>query len=107
MDCTDMVIGTARGDYSRIRDYYTMDRSTPMPDSFWGGKDDIVGATGWETNSKTFLIFRKSIKSEDVITDHNLSGNLQMIWSKGQELSAIDYPHHAPFYARDELKYHG
>ena len=26
MDCTDMVIGTARGNISRIWDYYTRDR---------------------------------------------------------------------------------
>ena len=26
MDCTDIVIGTARGEYSRVRDYYSRDR---------------------------------------------------------------------------------
>ena len=36
MDCTDIVIGTAKGEYSRIADYYTRDRSTPRLDSFFG-----------------------------------------------------------------------
>jgi hypothetical protein len=105
MDCTDIVIGTARGNHSRIRDYYTMDRSTPQLDSFWGGEDDIQGATGWETDSKTILVFRKKVKSSDFV-DHDLSGNLQMIWSKGQERFESD-PLDATFYANDDLKYHG
>lgn len=30
MDCMDMVIGMARGDTSRVWDFYTRDRSTPQ-----------------------------------------------------------------------------
>ena len=35
MDCTDMVIGVARGNKGQLADYYTRDRSTPQRDSFW------------------------------------------------------------------------
>ena len=37
MDCTDMVIGMARHNYSKVYDAYTRDRSTPQPDHFYGG----------------------------------------------------------------------
>ena len=35
MDCTDIVIGVARGETGSISDFYTRDRSTPRRDSFW------------------------------------------------------------------------
>ena len=38
MDCTDIVIGMARGDTSRVFDYYTRDRSTPLRDSQYDGE---------------------------------------------------------------------
>ena len=58
MDCVDMVIGTARGGTSRIFDYYTRDRSTPRPDEFWGGQDDLTAAVGWERDGETTVLFR-------------------------------------------------
>ena len=35
MDCTDIVIGVARGEAGSISDFYTRDRSTPRRDTFW------------------------------------------------------------------------
>ncbi len=62
MDCTDMVIGAARGDESRIGDYYTRDRSTPRPDEFYGGTQSLTAALGKEENGKTLLLFRKPMQ---------------------------------------------
>ena len=32
----------ARGKASKVGDYYTRDRSTPQPDSFWDGEVTLV-----------------------------------------------------------------
>src|SRR5256885_7566966 len=48
-----MVVGAARGQYSRIGDYYTRDRSTPLMDAFYNGKDHITAVYGLETNNIT------------------------------------------------------
>ncbi len=114
-----MIMGGARGSQSRILDYYTRDRSTPRLDSFWGGKDDITSATGWEKDSKTTLIFRRKVRSTDG-PDHALdSGEMHVIWARGQEpgnyvhnpKSGLEAKGHMPsipdFYAADEIKYHG
>ena len=36
-------------------------RSTPMPDNFFGGKDDLTSALGYEENGVTTILFRKKI----------------------------------------------
>jgi hypothetical protein len=61
MDCTDMVIGTARGHLSRIGDYYTRGRSTPQYDSFYGGSESLTAAFGYEEYGFTTIIFRKKL----------------------------------------------
>lgn len=116
MDCSDIVIGAAQGMYSRIRDYYTRDRSTPRLDTHYGGSEDISSATGWEREGVTTIIFRRKIKTSDP-TDHTLSGAMQIIVARGQEHR--EYVHNPPsgleteipstknFYSQDELKYHG
>ena len=43
MDCQDIIIGRARGNFSNIGDYYTRDRSTPRRDEVYRGKDDLIG----------------------------------------------------------------
>ena len=62
MDCSDIVIGTARGEFSRISDYYTRDRSTPLLDRLYGGKLSLTAAVGMEENGITTILFRKKIK---------------------------------------------
>ncbi|KAL0811063.1 hypothetical protein ABMA28_010340 [Loxostege sticticalis] len=117
MDCTDIVIGTARGNYHRVLDYYTRDRSTPRVDTFWGGHDDITAAAGFEENGVTTIMFRKKIKAKEP-TDHSIVDDLMhVIWARGQEPNK--YVHSPPsglekgtaatgdFYRQDELKYHG
>ncbi|XP_067135324.1 uncharacterized protein [Centruroides vittatus] len=117
MDCTDIVIGVARGSLSRIADFYTRDRSTPKIDSYFGGKDDITAAMGYEIDGITTILFRKKLKATD-FTDHSISNNLMdVIWARGQEPNMYI---HSPttglesgkakildFYRPDELKYHG
>lgn len=117
MDCTDIVIGTARNQTSRVLDYYTRDRSTPHPDNFWGGVNDLTATAGFEENGVTTIIFRRKLKSTD-IADHSIVNDLMhVIWARGQEptelvhvpLSALeqDYKLVGDFYQPDELKYHG
>ncbi len=64
MDCTDIVVGSAIGDMSRIGDFYTVSRATPRQDSFYGGEDSLTAAVGWEENGVTTLMFRKPLKGE-------------------------------------------
>lgn len=116
MDCQDIILGAAVGSYSRIRDTYARGRHTPQPDRFWGGRDDLIGATGFEKNSKTTLIFRRKVKSRDG-PDHPLKGDLIFVAARGQQpgehvsdtklqlekgKSQI-----STFYTLDEYKYHG
>ncbi|XP_069356051.1 uncharacterized protein [Maniola hyperantus] len=112
MDCTDIVIGTAKGNYHRVLDYYTRDRSTPRVDTFWGGHDDITAASGFEENGVTTIMFRRKIKAKEP-TDHSFVDDLMhVIWARGQEYG--HYLHSPPagvsagdFYRADEIKYHG
>jgi DOMON domain len=84
MDCTDIVIGTARGEMSRIWDYYTRDRSTPRLDTFYGGKSELTSTGGFEKDGITTIIFRKKL-SADEPTDHSITDDLMhVIWAKGQ-----------------------
>lgn len=117
MDCTDIVIGSARNQSSRILDYYTRDRSTPRQDSFYGGTSDLTATGGFEENGVTTIIFRRKLQSTDV-ADHSIVNDLMhVIWARGQESG--NYVHSPPsglekesasikdFYKADELKYHG
>ena len=63
MDCTDIVIGVARGNQYRVIDYFTRDRATPRMDSFYGGEDSITAAVAKEENNLTTVIWRKSLQS--------------------------------------------
>lgn len=65
MDCTDIVIGSARGNLYRIGDFYTRDRSTPRSDEFWGGDDSLTAALGWEEDGQTTIVFRRKLNGEE------------------------------------------
>lgn len=117
MDCSDIIIGSAKGSLSRLRDSYSRGRHTPLPDSNWGGTDDITAATGWENNGVTTLIFRRRLRSRD-IPDHSLDkGEMLVIWARGQEPDEFvqdpaarlerNEPRVSKFYVQDEIKYHG
>ncbi|CAG0884808.1 unnamed protein product [Darwinula stevensoni] len=117
MDCSDIVIGMARGPLHRVHDYYTRDRSTPHFDSYFGGKDDLTAAYGYEQDGVTTIYFRKKLKSEEP-TDHSIENNpMTVIWARGQDpQSYIHKPKSGlevgsasvrDFYRPDELKYHG
>ena len=119
MDCTDMVIGMARGDASRVFDYYTRDRSTPLRDGLWDGEDDITAAIGWERDGETVIIFRKKLTASGP-TDHSIANeHMHVIWAAGQDQGDYSHSPHSgletsaatasvpDFYHDDELKYHG
>lgn len=117
MDCTDIVIGSVRGTYNKIGDYYTRDRSTPRQDSYWGGRNDLTAALGYESDGVTTILFRRKLAVRDA-WDHPIEDEfMHVIWAKGQELGKYV---HSPkssleagnvslknFYKPDELKYHG
>ncbi|XP_030757105.1 uncharacterized protein LOC115882976 isoform X4 [Sitophilus oryzae] len=117
MDCTDIIIGSARGTASRIGDYYTRDRSTPRMDNFWGGKNDLTAALGFEKDGITTILFRKKLEAKEP-SDHTIEEDLMhVIFAQGQEKGK--YVHipksgvetsqvsEKDFYKPDELKYHG
>lgn len=137
MDCTDIVIGSARGTASRIGDYYTRDRwllavkktknvsltdavpcrSTPRMDNFWGGKNDLTAALGFEKDGITTILFRKKLHATEP-SDHSIEdGLMHVIYAQGQERgryvhvpkSGVETAQAAvkDFYKPDELKYHG
>ncbi|XP_012938304.1 uncharacterized protein LOC106011832 [Aplysia californica] len=117
MDCVDLVVGTARGDLSRIGDYYTRDRSTPLFDHVYGGRDSLTAAMGYEENGETTILFRRKLTAEDEADWTIENGLMHVIWARGQEKG--DTVHSPPtsleqgeisdpgYYRPDELKYHG
>jgi len=99
MDCQDIIIGRARGNFSNIGDYYTRDRSTPRRDEVYGGKDDLIAAAGWEENGETTIMFQRPVSSDDANTDNDFRAQMTFVWAHGQSGKQ--------FYKDDELKYHG
>ena len=69
MDCTDIVIGAARGSQSRILDYYTRDRATPRLDEFYGGQQSLTAAVGMEVGNVTIIKFRKRLATSECTFD--------------------------------------
>ncbi|QQP49186.1 Uncharacterized protein FKW44_009746, partial [Caligus rogercresseyi] len=86
MDCTDMVIGMARGNLNRVFDGYTRDRSRPRRDSFWGGEDDLTAALAYEEDGETTIAFRRKMKSNDKADVSIDDEDMHVIWAFGQEL---------------------
>ena len=85
------VIGMARGDASRISDYYTRDRSTPLRDGQWDGEDDITAAIGWDRDGETVIIFRKKLTASGP-TDHSITNENINELRKRRGATAIDAP---------------
>src|SRR5271165_3595291 len=93
MNCMDVVMGMARGDFGRVFDAYTRDRSTPMEDKIFDGIDSLTGALAKEEkNGFTLIFFRRKIRSEEK-SDHSIEGLMDFIWAKGQEIGEL---HHDP-----------
>jgi hypothetical protein len=117
MDCTDIVIGVAKGDLGRVVDSYTRDRSTPLPDELYGGASDLQAALAYEDEEGTVMVFRKPLTANHP-SDHSIEeGLMHVIWAVGQKQGMYS---HAPrsgiengnpsipdFYKEDEIKYHG
>ena len=81
----------ARGQYSKVYDAYTRDRSTPMADQFYNGMDDLTAAAGYEENGVTTIVFRKKVKATD-LSDHTIENeDMMLIWAVGQ--SEGNYAH--------------
>ncbi|XP_060570067.1 uncharacterized protein LOC132728442 [Ruditapes philippinarum] len=111
MDCMDLVVGTARGSYSRIADYYTRDRSAPRFDSFYGGEDSLTAAIGDEVDGYTRILFRRKLQASDVADYDITNSTMHVSWARGQkETARVDYPGTSPslpyYYNKDDLKKH-
>ena len=50
------------GDWYRVQDMYTRDRSTPRPDEFYSGSNSITGAAGSQIDGITTIAFRKKLQ---------------------------------------------
>lgn len=86
-------------------------------DNYWGGKNDLTAAMGFEENGVTTILFRKKLEAKEP-TDHSIEqGLMHVIFAQGQEKGKYV---HVPksgvetetasvkdFYKPDELKYHG
>ena len=86
-------------------------------DTFWGGKNDLTAAMGFEKDGVTTILFRKKLKATEP-SDHTIEEDLMhVIFAQGQEPGKYV---HVPksgvetakasvkdFYKPDELKYHG
>jgi len=77
MDCADIVIGAAIGRLSRVKDYYTPDRSTPKQDQFYGGTQSITAAIASEDSDTgiTTLIFRRPLMGQLLSSDSSSSSS--------------------------------
>ena len=63
MDCADMVVMAAQGEYSRIHDAFSKDRSTPKLDTYYnGGVNSLTAAIGKEENGMTTVLFRRKLQ---------------------------------------------
>ena len=49
------------GNLYRVEDMWTRDCSMPMPDTHFGGTDDITSAFGKQENGFTTIAFRKRV----------------------------------------------
>ncbi|KAH7971442.1 hypothetical protein HPB49_024151 [Dermacentor silvarum] len=117
MDCTDIVVGAARGNLSRVLDMYTRDRSTPRTDAFYGGHDDLSAAFAYEEDGTTVVFFRKPLAANELSDQPLKNAPTLLIWAQGQEhgnyvhspKTGLDEGHASvlDFYRPDELKYHG
>ncbi|KAK6188307.1 hypothetical protein SNE40_004509 [Patella caerulea] len=111
MDCTDIIIGSANGQLSRVGDYYTRDRSTPKRDVELGQTESLTAAIGFEENGETTILFRRKLVATER-ADHTIADALMhVIWAKGQdETNYIHRPASGDqpgFYKNDHLLYHG
>lgn len=115
MDCTDIIIGSAVGTLSKVEDYYTISRATPMVDEIYGGRQSITAAVGYEENDVTTIIFRRKLTTSDP-ADHSITDSLMnVIWAKGQDpdhyshspKSGLEQTNNKHFYSPDVLAYHG
>ncbi|XP_050401897.1 uncharacterized protein LOC130010296 [Patella vulgata] len=111
MDCTDIIIGSANGQLSRVGDYYTRDRSTPKRDVEFGQTESLTAAIGFEENGETTILFRRKLIATER-ADYTIADALMhVIWAKGQdETNYIHRPASGDrpgFYKHDHLLYHG
>lgn len=86
-------------------------------DNFYGGRQDLTAAMGFERDGQTVILFRRKLNVTDE-ADHVIGTEpMHVIWARGQEPGK--YAHSPPsglekdaasivdFYKPDELKYHG
>lgn len=64
MDCTDIVMASAREGYSRVHDSFTPDRSTPKSDTYFGAENSLTAAIGKEEEGVTTILFRRKLTGE-------------------------------------------
>lgn len=115
----DVAVGMAKGNSFKIQDAYTPSRARPLPDTHFGGQDDILDANAFEAEGFTYMKFIKPLETADSAADYCLlpDVNYLMIYALGQ--TPESYSHQPAsslevgkagnkgFYGEDELKFHG
>jgi hypothetical protein len=119
MNAQDIVVGLARvGDdgvlLHRVFDGYTPNRATPLPDTAFGGVDDLTDAGAVEdtVSGLTHVRFRRPAVTADCFDHQAVPGLLHdLIFAFGSEMPRhspdIPVPSDTAFYAPDLIKYHG
>ena len=105
MDCTDIIIGSARGMKHRIGDYYTRDRSTPRQDSFWGGRDSLTAAMGFERDGVTTILFRRKLEADNHFSDHDIIDGAMQVQNKTKLSPYIKYYNNLMFHILKPFKF--
>ena len=62
----------------RVFDAYTRDRSTPMADRVYGGKDDLTAAMGYEEDGVTTVAFRRKLSANEP-SDYPIDNGLYQV----------------------------
>ncbi|XP_055352354.1 uncharacterized protein LOC129598464 [Paramacrobiotus metropolitanus] len=86
MSCNDITYAAAHGQYCRVRDLYTRDISTPLPDEIFGGEQSLTAGSCYEDPVTGILhvIFRKKLQASHP-TDHSINnGVMHVIWAVGE-----------------------
>ncbi|CAJ0576519.1 unnamed protein product, partial [Mesorhabditis spiculigera] len=114
MSCTDMVVGSVFDGKGRVRDMYSPSKATPRMDSFFGGSDDLSGASAYQEDGVTTIVFRRKLEA-DHPADHTIApGPMTVVWAKGADPERYQHttggaPIRADpaFFGQDLFKYHG
>ncbi|XP_055329464.1 uncharacterized protein LOC129582084 [Paramacrobiotus metropolitanus] len=86
MGCNDITYAAAQGQLCRIRDLYTRDHSTPLPDEVFGGEQSLTAGNCYEDPDTGILhvLFRKKLQASHPTDQSIVNGVMHVIWAIGE-----------------------